>query len=220
MRLKDKLLRALLGRHHEKLYWRKIYKNKEYINNKLDDLGLKSGDVVLDLGANIGLFSECCLDRGARVYAFEPNPLAAAELIRRIGDNPNLVFRPSAVSNKNCKMKLYFHKHHATHPLHMSESSSLFGDKVNVSGDHQEVDCIGIDDVLRPLDHIRLIKVDVEGAEYDLTEGIIKNLGKIDQVVMETHAARIPSLAKRHEELVARVDADPVLKQKMLLDWM
>ena len=220
MSIKSKFLRLILGSHHEKLYWRKIEKNKAYINSKLDELGIGKGDVVVDLGANIGLFSECCLDRGAKVHAYEPNPLAAAELVRRIGNNSDLTFRQAAVSEKSGKMKLFFHKHHEIHPLHMSESSSLYGDKVNVSDDHHEVDCIAIEDVLKPLQKVRLVKVDVEGAEYDLADGIFCNIGKIDQVVMETHAARIPSMRKRHEDLVARVEADPALKQKVLLDWM
>jgi FkbM family methyltransferase len=220
MNIKNKLLKLLLGRHHEKLYWRKIEKNKAYINSKLDELGIGKGDVVVDLGANIGLFSECCLDRGAKVYAYEPNPLAAAELVRRLGKNESLDFHQAAVSEKSGKMKLFFHKHHEVHPLHMSESSSLYGDKVNVSTDYHEVDCIAIEDVLTPLTKISLVKVDVEGAEYELADGIISNIGKIDKVVMETHAARIPSLNKRHEELVARVESDPLLKQKVLLDWM
>lgn len=220
MNIKSQILKLVLGRHHDKLFLRKIEKNKAYINSKLDELGVGEGDVVVDLGANIGLFSECCLEHGAEVHAYEPNPLAAAELVRRLGSRENLDFHQAAVSRSSGKMKLFSHKHHRIHPLHLSESSSLYSDKANVSGDYHQVDCIAIEDVLRPLDKIKLIKVDVEGAEYELADGIISSIGKIDHVVMETHAKQIPSLGERHEALVARVQSDPDLKRKVLLDWM
>ncbi len=98
MNIKSKFLRLILGRHHEKLFWRKIEKNKGYIIAKLDELGIGEGDVIVDLGANIGLFSECCLDRGATVHAYEPKSLAAAELVRRLGQRENLHFYQAAVN--------------------------------------------------------------------------------------------------------------------------
>ena len=38
-------------------------------------LTLSAGDVVLDVGANIGLFSMHCARAGAAVLAFEPIPV-------------------------------------------------------------------------------------------------------------------------------------------------
>ena len=41
---------------------------------------MEPGDTVLDIGANIGLFSIWCADRGAKVVAVEPIPLTFAAL--------------------------------------------------------------------------------------------------------------------------------------------
>jgi FkbM family methyltransferase len=220
MPIKHRLLRLLLGRHHEHLYRRKIEKNKEYINRKLDQLGVESGDLVVDLGANVGLFSECCLDRGAKVFAYEPNPVAASELARRLGNHPNLTLHQSAVASTNGRIKLYFHKHHAIHPLHLSESSSIYADKKNVSGEYKIVECTSISSIIDSLPHIKLIKIDIEGAEYEISDFIIKEINKIDHVVMETHGTRISSLREQHQKLLAKIDLDFKLKQKILLDWI
>lgn len=51
---------------------------------------LHSGDVVLDIGANVGWFSLLaakCIGRAGRVHAFEPRPQTAAMLRRTIADN-------------------------------------------------------------------------------------------------------------------------------------
>ena len=67
---------------------------------------IKKGDVVLDIGANIGvytvLFAEIVGDKG-RVYAFEPDPKNFALLKKNIEINKykNVVLINKAVLNKN-----------------------------------------------------------------------------------------------------------------------
>ncbi len=57
-------------------------------------LGQKSGEIVLDIGANIGahVLPLACLvvPRGGKVYAFEPTDFAYAKLLRNIMLNPSV----------------------------------------------------------------------------------------------------------------------------------
>ncbi len=48
---------------------------------------LRKGDLVVDVGANQGFFTCYAAQRGAIVYAFEPNPKAYGLLRRNISDN-------------------------------------------------------------------------------------------------------------------------------------
>jgi 2-polyprenyl-3-methyl-5-hydroxy-6-metoxy-1,4-benzoquinol methylase len=41
---------------------------------EIDNVRMKRGDVVLDCGANLGLFTVLACDRGCKVYAIEPMP--------------------------------------------------------------------------------------------------------------------------------------------------
>jgi FkbM family methyltransferase len=54
------------------------------------------GDVVLDVGANIGahtLHLACCVGPGGRVVAFEPTDFAFYKLVTNVGLNPDLASR-------------------------------------------------------------------------------------------------------------------------------
>jgi FkbM family methyltransferase len=73
---------------------------------------LNSGAVVFDIGANIGMFSlrtrQICPD--ARIYAFEPSPIAAEALRRNIRSNSGeTIIYECGVSAKNGSNMLTFY---------------------------------------------------------------------------------------------------------------
>ena len=48
-----------------------IFVDKLYLQ---EGISISPGDTVFDIGANIGVFTLCAAQQGARVYAFEPVP--------------------------------------------------------------------------------------------------------------------------------------------------
>ena len=54
---------------------------------------IEAGEVVYDIGANIGLYSLVAAAQGAEVWAFEPHAINAGRLVQNIGLNPGLAER-------------------------------------------------------------------------------------------------------------------------------
>lgn len=54
-------------------------------NRIVNSLGLKTGDVCIDCGANVGYVTEKMTRKGCVVYAFEPNPYAYKILENKFG---------------------------------------------------------------------------------------------------------------------------------------
>src|SRR3712207_7831831 len=60
---------------------------------------VRPGDLVFDVGANIGEFTGAFRDLGARVVAVEPQPRLGEHLRRRFGSDPGITVVGTAVSD-------------------------------------------------------------------------------------------------------------------------
>lgn len=63
-----------------------------------------------------------------------------------------------------------------------------------------KVKCIKLDDILREFESIKLVKIDVEGAEFEVLEGMTKSLSKIKYIILEIsrNARDIIEFLRRH----------------------
>ena len=59
---------------------------------------VRPGEIAIDCGAHVGRVTAVLAERGAEVYAFEPNPHAFAVLAARFGATPTVHCVPKAVS--------------------------------------------------------------------------------------------------------------------------
>jgi FkbM family methyltransferase len=143
----------------------------------------KSG-IVLDLGGNIGLFSLLAArsNQSATIHVFEPGPpnLRILEMNRLA--NPSLGERiqvhPEAVSGETKSAKWFFDQSNPG-------GSSLFG-----HGDSGiDVRIRSFPDVIGALpDPISLVKIDIEGAEYDIVEKTPSEIWeRIPAISLELH---------------------------------
>ena len=198
--------------------WRRTLRNLVR-PDQLAKIQLRPGDVAIDCGANVGYVTQRMARRGVTVHAFEPNPYAYAVLAKRFAANPQVHLHQQAVSDANGTLKLYLHQLSSQEPVKWSTGSSLLADKGNVSQDNfVEVEVIDLAAFIQGLQRrVKVLKLDVEGVEYRIMDHLIDTgvIHEIDHVLIEAHAARMPSL----QEEAARVQAKVADAKLTHIDW-
>jgi FkbM family methyltransferase len=145
---------------------------------------VNKGEFVLDVGAHIGYYSLImarCVGKNGKVFSFEPNPLNFNILKKNIEINEyqNIVLEEKAVSNKNGTTNLYLSKGNSG--MHRIHPSKYCEDVISV--DVVKLNSYFNNQITKK---IRFIKIDAEGSELDVLEGlsdILKN-SKI-KIIME-----------------------------------
>lgn len=148
---------------------------------------VKRGEVVLDIGANIGyytlLFAKL-VGQDGKVYAFEPHPQNFSLLRRNVEYNGygNVVLEQKAVADTSGIAALYLAKsgshHHSICKNNFNTTSSL--DIGLISLDDYFERNIGI--AKENAKKVSIIKIDVEGAEFDVLKGMEKVLEDNEEI--------------------------------------
>ncbi len=180
------------------------------------------GEVVIDAGANVGRITFALALRGATVHAFEPNPVAFEALSRTLEGWPGVVLHNAAVATHDGEVRLYFHRRHRNEPLLYSTGSSTVAEKVNVAKD-DFVDVAAVDlarFIVELGAPVRLLKMDIEGAEVELVPHLIASgaAQRVETMVVETHEAKTPTLAEATKAMRDQITSAG-LAQRIRLDW-
>lgn len=125
---------------------------------------LPSGALCFDVGANIGQKSEALLDAGARVVAFEPNPLVLPELRARCRHRKNWSVVATALGSGP-----------AIAILHVRKSlgqSSLIEDWEGEPLATYNVPVVTLDSAIQRFGIPFFCKIDVEGWELEVLNGL------------------------------------------------
>jgi len=139
---------------------------------------IKEGDVVIDVGANIGyysmLFSKKVGEKG-RIYAFEPDKTNYEILVKNIRENKlkNVKVIKGALGSKN-SIKTMFKS------ADNLGDHRLFSDKLAISG-YEKIKVYNLDNYLKKRKEkrkINLIKIDTQGWEPEVMLGAKKTIEK------------------------------------------
>jgi FkbM family methyltransferase len=180
----------------------------------LKKVDLKPGDTVIDIGANIGDVSNYFASKGCTVNSYEPNPSCVDFLKMRFKKIPNVTIFEGAVSN---------YDGHAT--FFVTTNSSLSSSLINRNKEYQTTEVqtkvFNITSILMSsASKIKLIKIDIEGAEYDLLEELIKPelSSTFDYCAVEVHYNKMPELKTKHDNILQRISENK-LSEKFFLEW-
>lgn len=143
----------------------------EFIRRELGE-----GDVAVDVGANIGLFTlemATAVGRTGRVFGYEPNPDVFAllqdslYLNRMRGLGADVILRDVAVGAGSGTAVLRV-------PINHSGMAALTPDDApgGVATTTHEVATVRLDEELASIAEIRLLKIDVEGGESAVLQGL------------------------------------------------
>lgn len=135
----------------------------------------RSGELFVDIGANVGCYSILASFSFSKVIAVEPGKNQKQLLLNNLAKNSinNVFIIENAVGSFNGEGKLYESK--------MSVNNSL----INVDDDFQEVNVMTLDALLNDISSIDLLKIDVEGAELEVIKSGINSLEKIEEIIIE-----------------------------------
>lgn len=166
-----------LGHQFSEIYKDNLY--GPYLKDKKDL-------VVVDIGANIGLFTLRVKDIAKTIYSIEPAPEHFECLSKMIEFNgiKNVTLINKAISQYNKKSDFYYHFN--------KTANSLFPIASEAIASKVEVECIRMDTVFEQykIDHVDFMKFDAEGIEAEVFGGdaFAKVSDKIDMIFFETHA--------------------------------
>ena len=136
-------------------------KNKDKTEIKLLQKIVKKGDIILDIGANIGFYSLILSElvgENGRVYCFEPETINFNKLKRNTYKSNNIDLFNFAVSDKDDKITVYKSK------LLNVDHRTYFVDNYDTI---EIIDCTTIDNWISKhnIKDINLIKIDIQGFE-------------------------------------------------------
>jgi len=151
----------------------------DYSNSKIT---INNEDVIIDVGAHIGLFAlyvaQFC--KNGKIFCLEPDPENFKLLERNLNLNQisNVLIFNMAVSKTSSKINLYKNDDKSGHSIVLPSSNSI------------EVESTTLNDFLHKskIIHCSLLKLDCEGAEYEIIESLYKvNFQIFQNIILEYH---------------------------------
>lgn len=184
-----------------------INKFKVLINHTFIDV-FDESSIIVDLGAHIGQFSKFFSEKFpySKIILVEANPNLVKDIELNLKNKKNIEIINAAIGNDS---KEYI-EFYLSEDFECSSLNKNFRDKfgVNKKQNKVEVKMITLNDLLSTfnLKRIDLLKIDIEGAEWDILENFSKeNYERIQQISVEFHDFIDPSLRKRTKKCIKRL---------------
>jgi FkbM family methyltransferase len=170
---------------------------KPIIENLVGEV--KQGEVFWDVGANVGLYSCLVADQGAYVVAFEPIPTVVERLRENVELNHkiNVSVLDVALSNFDgeAEMQSIFDLIDCQHSKLAVGNEGKHGNMIKVKA------VMGDSLVKSGVPKPDLVKVDVEGAEQLVIDGMKKTLTDCRVIFCEVHRRKIGTFGGSSENL-------------------
>lgn len=207
---------AHLNRHETDYVYREIFEDRCYLRH---GISLPANATVIDIGANIGLFSlfvraEC---PGATVHAFEPSPLAFAALAANCAAfGPNLHPHHAGVSDHRGQAALTFYPESSVfssfHPDEAEDRQAIQAVVANVVRGELQGSGVAVDEVVSDLTTRRL-----EARTFDCPLLSVSDLIR-DENLTRIHLLKIDAEKCEREILRGIADADWAKIEQLVIE--
>lgn len=148
-----------------------LHSEKEVIEEFITEI--RPDDVVFDVGANVGLYTLPALSKltDGHIHAFEPHPIIAAQLRRNIVLNPGMVtVHNYALGGESAEFTISEYE--------LSDVDDGYYTQMKRGDDLVSES---------PIDQPTIVKIDVEGHEIGVLEGMEKMLANCRVIFCEAH---------------------------------
>ena len=148
---------------------------------------VKNPKTIIDIGANIGLYTQHLHKKfpSAEYFLFEPSKVNADILTKKFNFNNKIQVFNKAASNYNGKSELFSVT--SGNPLNSLIKQDFFHDEVTKFNFSEETEVVRLDsqNFFKKLEKIDYIKIDTEGNEYNVLEGLGKDIKKCKLIQFE-----------------------------------
>lgn len=153
---------------------------------------LPSGGVIVDIGANIGVFAlHAACANAHTVLAYEPNGQAYERLVQNVRANSleHVIFPYRLAVTGKAGEPVRF-------PVAASAYNAIVTDEAAAAdSDVEWVKTTDLCRIVEPVQRVDLLKIDCEGAEYDILSPAAQDaLRKVSAIRMEYHLGRSQEL--------------------------
>ena len=153
------------------------FRNYEYENVKIQE-----GDIVFDIGANIGIFSlYSAYNLAKEIHCFEPGKEQFNAIRNNLSDKFNNLYANNLAVTKN----------KGTTKFYLSDSSVTNSTFTNLSDNYIEVETIDLETYVNDNNILKVdyLKIDCEGGEYEIIEFMNENFLResVDKICLEYH---------------------------------
>jgi FkbM family methyltransferase len=185
------LLKISVPKYDYKFYCRINREDLVFMTNHEDDIiehfTPKQGDIVVDIGAHMGRYTIISSKRvgtNGKVIALEAHPGNFEMLNRNIELNQltNVIPLNYAVYSKETKIKLYLPEEESGYTIY----NTIMSNRAGTEDKFVEVNANTLDSLLqlKGITDVNWVKIDVEGAEFEVLKGATNVLSKSKDIAL------------------------------------
>lgn len=165
---------------------------------------LRPGDHVLELGGHIGyvtMYLASLVGESGRVIVYEPTPESLRYLRRNVARLPQVGIRERAAGDVSGSLPMFVESLSGQNNSLVHEFPHL-ANNVHFSGIQPkmstvQVPVVRVDDDVAPDAHFDLVKIDVEGFEYEALAGMVRLIERCrPTLLVELNAVRNAAVAE------------------------
>lgn len=171
---------------------------------------LKTDSIYYDIGTNVGFYALTAnrIITTGKIYAFEPMPAVREIFVKHISLNSrfiinnNIILSPIAVSDEEKQVEFSNDIVHRDGNTYIKASYVFSGTKNKIT-----VQCRSVDGLIKQgYDKPDIIKIDVEGAEYDVLQGAKDTLQQYHpHILLATHDCHLPGVQEKCVNLLTEL---------------